>query len=198
MKKLFATFKLSAKELSKTKNLALCGLMAALGVILGYVATINIGQYIRIGFSTIPNRIIDFCFGPVVGAIFGGTLDILKYIINPTGPFFPGFTVSAMLTGLLYGIILYKKPISIPRIVVAEVLEKILIDCLLNSVWLSVLYKTPFWATLITSGRLVTKLVQLPVDIVIVYAILKCVEKSLIKLGFASRMHNSPKRIEEI
>lgn len=35
--------------------------------------------------------------------IFGGALDVLKYIIKPTGPFFFGFTFDAMLSGIIYG-----------------------------------------------------------------------------------------------
>ena len=186
MKKNWDLLKKSLHELSVTKNLVLCGLMAGIGVILGYVATINIGQYLRIGFSTVPNRIIDFAFGPVVGAIFGGLLDVLKYIVNPTGPYFPGFTISGVLTGLIYGFILYKRPVSLPRIIVAEVLEKILIDCLLNTYWLSLLYGTPFWTNLITTGRMVSKLVQLPVDIIIIYIILKATGKILAQMNFTS------------
>lgn len=184
MKKYWNLFKASFHEFSITKNLVLCGLMAGIGVILGYVATINIGQYLRIGFSTVPNRIVDFAFGPAVGAVFGGLLDILKYIVNPTGPYFPGFTISGILTGLIYGFILYKRPISLQRIVVAEVLEKILIDCLLNTYWLSVLYGTPYWTNLITTGRMLSKLIQLPVDIIIIYIILKAVQKVLVQMKF--------------
>ena len=186
MKKYVKLFGQSLKELSVTKNLVLCGMMAALGVVLGLVATINIGQYLRIGFSKIPNRIVDYTFGPAVGAIFGGVLDILKYLINPTGPFFPGFTITEILTGLIYGFILYRKPLSLQRIIVAEIIEKVLIDCILNTIWLSSLYKTPFLTTLITHGRLF-KLVQLPVDIVIVYGILKFIGPALMQLKFVPK-----------
>ena len=41
----------SLNKLKQTKVLCFCGMMGALAVILGYVATIKIGQYIRIGFS---------------------------------------------------------------------------------------------------------------------------------------------------
>ena len=73
----------SIKEFKITRNMVICGFMAALAVVLGYVASIDIGPYIRIGFSGIPNRIVEFLFGPVIGCIFGGTLDILKFVIKP-------------------------------------------------------------------------------------------------------------------
>ena len=51
MKKITELFRTSLKELSVTRNLVLCGLMAALAIVLGTVASISIGRYIKIGFS---------------------------------------------------------------------------------------------------------------------------------------------------
>ena len=46
----------SLSRLKETKVLTFCGMMGALAVVLGYVATIKVGQYIRIGFSGLPNQ----------------------------------------------------------------------------------------------------------------------------------------------
>lgn len=43
-------------------------------------------------------------FGPVVGGIMGGIGDILKFLIKPTGPYFFGYTLNAMLGPVIYGI----------------------------------------------------------------------------------------------
>ena len=43
MKKFIQTLKSSLHELTSTKNLVLCGLMAALAVVLGMVASISVG-----------------------------------------------------------------------------------------------------------------------------------------------------------
>ena len=69
-------------ELKATHNLVLCGLMAALAVVLNYTTSIFITPNIRIGFSGLPNRVVEYLFGPYVGAIFGATLDILKYLLK--------------------------------------------------------------------------------------------------------------------
>ncbi|MFR2956755.1 MAG: folate family ECF transporter S component, partial [Lachnospiraceae bacterium] len=55
----------SAKELKKTSALAVCAMLAALALILNSVASINIGPYVKIGFSGIPNQLMDYLFGPV-------------------------------------------------------------------------------------------------------------------------------------
>lgn len=64
-------------KFKEVKVMTFCGLMAALAIVLGKVATIKFGPYIKVGFSGLPNRIVDYLFGPVVGAIFGGALDII-------------------------------------------------------------------------------------------------------------------------
>ena len=54
----------SAKELKAVTTLAACAMFAALAMILNQVASIDIGPYVRIGFSGIPNRLVDYLFGP--------------------------------------------------------------------------------------------------------------------------------------
>lgn len=75
----------SAKELKAVTTLAACAMFAALAMILNQVASIDIGPYVRIGFSGIPNRLVDYLFGPVTGCLFSGILDVVKYFLKPSG-----------------------------------------------------------------------------------------------------------------
>lgn len=152
----------SMHELKVTKNMVFCAFMAALAVVLSYVATIEVGPYIRIGFSGIPNRIVEFLFGPVIGSIFGGMLDVLKYLLKPSGPFFFGFTFDAMLSGVIYGSIFYRKPVSLKRILAAEFLVKLIINCTLNTLWISLLYGKGFFILL--PARLLKNMIMVPID----------------------------------
>ncbi len=185
MKKITELFRTSLKELSVTRNLVLCGLMAALAIVLGTVASISIGRYIKIGFSGLPNRMVDFLFGPAVGCLFGGALDILKYTLAPSGPFFFGFTLSAMLSGLIYGSILYRRPITWPRIIIAELLVKLFINCILNTFFLSILYGNAFWVIL--PARVLTNAIMLPFDSVILYFSLTYIKQIAKHLGFRTK-----------
>lgn len=181
MKKILQIYSNSWKELSVTKNIVLCGLMAALAVVLSMVASIDVGPYIRIGFSGLPNRIVEYLFGPVAGCVFGGMLDILKYIIKPSGPFFFGFTFNVMLAGLIYGTLLYQKPVTIRRIVTAEFLVKLAVNCLLNTLWISMLYGKGFFAIL--PLRVLKNAIMLPIDSCILYFTLNYAKKILGYLG---------------
>ncbi len=167
----------SFKEFASLRTVIMCGLLAAIAVILGYMTTINIGPYIKIGFSGIPNRVVDFLFGPVVGGVFGGMLDILKFIIKPDGTFFPGFTFDAMLGGVIYGAFLYRKKVKLWRVALACLLVKLIVNCGFNTLWISMLYGKGFLVLL--PARLLKNLVMWPVDTAIFMVTLTAVERTV-------------------
>lgn len=175
----------SMNQLKVTQNLVICGLMAALAIVLSYVASVDVGPYIRIGFSGIPNRIIEFLFGPIVGSIFGGMLDILKYLIKPSGPFFFGFTFDAMLAGIIYGSLLYKKPVKLWRIALAELLTKLIVNCGFNTLWISMLYGKGFF--LLLPARILKNAVMLPIDTAILFFALTFMQRISTTLQLKSR-----------
>ena len=185
MKKMKEIYRDSLKELLNTRNMVLCGLMAALAVVLSLVASIDIGPYIRVGFSGLPNRVVECVFGPVTGCLFGGMLDVLKYILKPSGPFFFGFTFNVMVAGLIYGTLLYRNPVTVKRIVAAEFLTKLLVNCLLNTLWISMLYGKRFFAIL--PLRVLKNAIMLPIDSCILYFTLTYMKKLVSKLGDFSR-----------
>ena len=126
---------------------------------------------------------MEFLFGPVVGCIFGGALDLLKFMIKPDGPFFFGFTFNVMLAGLIYGCLLYHKPLSIKRIVIAEFLVKLIVNCGLNTLWISMLYGKAFFVLL--PMRLLKNVIMLPIDSAIVFFALSLTKQTVGRLGFS-------------
>ncbi|MCR5676216.1 MAG: folate family ECF transporter S component [Lachnospiraceae bacterium] len=170
-------FKKSLEEFRNLRAVTFCGMMAALAIALNYVASIDLGPYIRIGFSGLPNQIVAYLFGPSVGAIFGGALDIIKYLIKPSGVFFPGFTISAALGGLIYGLFLYKKKPTLLRIFLAQLMIKVFVNIVLNTLWLKILYDKAILAIL--PGRLLSNAIMLPVDTLLLYAVLHVVEHTI-------------------
>ena len=95
----------SAKELKAVTTLAACAMFAALAMILNQVASIDIGPYVRIGFSGIPNRLVDYLFGPVTGCLFSGKKLTIKRVL--AAKFIVMLTVNVLLNTLwismLYG-----------------------------------------------------------------------------------------------
>ena len=184
----------SAKELKSTRNLVLCAMMAALSIILMSTTSFYITPHIKIGFSGLPNRLVDFMFGPVVGTIFGGIMDVLKFLIKPDGGFFFGYTLTAMAGGFIYGLFYYKlqikKPLntdakgaklvilwikvnamSILLIFIANALVKVLCNIGLNTLWSSMTTGKAFLAIL--PGRVIKNLIQIPTDTVFHFVLIK-------------------------
>lgn len=111
-------------------------------------------------------------FGPVPAALVGFCSDILATLLIPhVGSFFPGFTLSAILIGILYGVILYKKKFSYLRIILAKIFEIVLIGLLLNSLWISLMQHIPYWAMVISRAG-VKLSISLPVEAAIITLIL--------------------------
>ena len=175
MKKFTALFRDSMEEFKHVNTVTVMAMFAAISVVLGYF-TLVLGDYLKIGFSTIANQFVYDLFGPVAGGLFGGALDILKYIIHPTGAFFPGFTISAMVGGVLYGCFLYKRPISFWRVLAAELTVSIICNMLLGTLWLSMLYGKAFMALL--PMRVFKNIMMWPVNSILFYTIGKTLEAS--------------------
>lgn len=185
MKKIFEVWKSSIYELKNIYCLTLCGILAALTVALKFTASIDIGEYIRIGFSELPAIAASALFGPAVGGIFWGMCDIIKYIVAPNGPFFPGFTISAAVNGIIYGYVLYKRPVTLANSFWATLLSKVIVTLGLNSYWLCVLYGNGFIAVLAT--RIVGAVVMLPINVGITFVMMRFVMKVYRSQGLIQR-----------
>lgn len=176
MEKTKNMFLTSAKELKTTSTLAVCAMLAALALILNSVASINIGPYVKIGFSGIPNQIADYLFGPITGCLFAGVLDIVKFFIRPDGPFFFGFTFNAMLAAFIYGCFYYKHKLSFRRVLIAKLVVVLIVNVLLNTLWLDMLYGKGFLAIL--PMRTVKNLIMWPIDSFIFFTITRLIEQT--------------------
>lgn len=158
-------FKESVNEFKNVRNLCVISLLLALRVCLNFL-TIPISDACHLSFLFIVMGIIGGMYGPFVGAVCGTVGDVLCYIVHPMGGYFIGFTASAAIAGVLYGLILYKNKFRIPRIIFAEILVDVVVNVLLNTLWISMLYGTGFWELLITV-RIPKNLIMIPLSICI-------------------------------
>ncbi len=175
MKKLFMLFSDSYKEFHQVKTIATLGMFGAISVVLGSL-TIVIGDYIKIGFSSVAQQFVYYLFGPAVGGFFAGAMDILKYFIKPTGPFFPGWTISAMTAGVLYGCFFYKKPLNLWRVLAAELAVSVVCNMVLGTLWLAIMYEKAFFVLL--PVRVVKNLAMWPVNSALFYTLTWTMEHS--------------------
>ena len=171
MKKWTGLFRDSVGELRAVPSLTACAMLAALALILNSVASINIGPFVKIGFSAIPNQMVDFLFGPITGTLFAGVLDIVKYFLRPDGPFFFGFTFNAMLAAYIYGCFYYHRKLTFPRVLAAKLTVVLVVNVFFNTLWLSMLYGQAFLAIL--PARTLKNLIMWPIDSGIFYLLMR-------------------------
>ena len=125
-------------------------LLMALYVVLSQFLSIRIGSFLKIGFAFFPAAVAARLFGPAGGIAVYALGDMIGGILFPTGgAYYPGFTVTYVLMGLVYGICFYRKS-SVVRVAIAAVLNMGLFSLLLNSFWLSRLYGSEFLPLLAT------------------------------------------------
>ena len=95
-----------------TASLVKAALLAAISIVLTRVFSIMIPlggmPALRIGFGTLPIMISGMLFGPLIGALTGVVADLIGVMLNPMGgTFFPGFTLSAAMNGLIAGLLFH-------------------------------------------------------------------------------------------
>ena len=131
-----------------TRNLTALGLLLALEIVLSRFLSVAAWN-MKIGFSFVPVVVAAVVFGPVSAAVVAGLGDLLGALLFPIGPYFPGFTLTAILTGLTFGLFLYRRR-SVPRALGAVLVAQPVLSLLLNSLWISVLYGSPFSPLLVS------------------------------------------------
>lgn len=165
----------SFHALSKTRTLTTTGIFLAIQVVLGSFGTIEVTDSLKISLSHLALAPTAIFFGPVVAAMQGALSDILGFLIKPTGPYFPGFTISTLLLGLIYGVSLYRTQHTLPRIIVTRVAVMVIINLFLNTLFLTMLYGPSRLATL--PIRAFKNLVQLPVDCLLLYSLCRIIKR---------------------
>lgn len=181
---MFDLFKNSFLELKKTKTIVICGLLLAISLMLNTQA-LKIEGITIITFSFIANSIAGFLFGPVVSGILGGLTDALTHVINPKGSYFFGFTFNAILGGIFYGSLLYRKIYGsknlVLRIVICKILISIIVNLSLGTLWYSIFSGKGF--LILLPARIYKELIVIPIHCIVMYILLKAINKMYYQLN---------------
>lgn len=152
-----------------TKTLVLMSLLVAIQVVLSRFLSINAWN-LKIGFAFAPVALSGILMGIGPTAIVAVVADLLGALLFPSGMFFPGFTLTALLHGATYGLLLHKNPGPI-RVGIAVVIDQLVLGLMLNTLWISILYGSPYFGVMVT--RIPQCLIMLPVEFVIITMLAK-------------------------
>lgn len=119
----------------------------------------------KIGFAFLPVAVAAILLGPVRAGVVGGVADFLGAILFPIGAYFPGFTLTAFLTGFVYGLLLRPNR-SFWWTLAAVLIHQLVLSLLVNSLWISVLYGSPYVPVL--TSRLLQCAIMIPVELAVI------------------------------
>lgn len=153
--------------MKKTRILVFLSLLVAMDVVLTHMIPVIQVDIIRISFGFVPQSFSSLLFGPFIGGVAAVLGDIIGMVIAPKGAYFPGFTLSALLTGMIYGFFLYRRPKTLLRITLAVLCITLFVDIGLNTYWLTILLGKGYVAIL--PARVIKSIVMLPAQVSVIY-----------------------------
>lgn len=168
MKEIGLKEKLKGEKLSSPNTLTGVAMLVALYTILSFF-TLKLSTTWEIGFAYVALAVCGMLYGPLVAGIAGAVGDTLGFFISPNGGFFIGFTLSAFIMGFLYGLVLYKRPISLKRIMAASLIVTVVCNLTLTPLWLNMMYGT----SLIAAPRIIRNIILYPVHTALLFSVLK-------------------------
>jgi ECF transporter S component (folate family) len=157
--------------MKNTRIVIFMGLFVALEIVLTRFLSIQT-PIVRIGFGFVPIALAAMMFGPLVGGMTAALADIIRMMLFPNGvSYFPGFTLTAFLGGVIYGIILYRKPKSIIRIALSVIIIRLFANIGLDTVWLVFFFNKA--AAAIMVPRVITSVIMLPIQTSVIFILWK-------------------------
>ena len=159
--------------------LVLLAVLTAMEIVLSRFLSINTWN-LKIGFSFVPIVVAAMLYGPLGGACVAGMGDFLGANLFPIGPYFPGYTVTAVLTGLVFGVLLYRKQTPI-RAGVAVAINQLIFSLLLNTFWIFLTNmdssKAAPYFTILTT-RILQCAILIPVQFVTIMIIVPAIKQA--------------------
>lgn len=166
------------QAMKSLKLLMFAALMVAMARALSLIPGIPIA-HTKMTWGFLARALCALVCGPVMGLVFGFVEDILGFILQPTGDFFPGYTLSTMAGVLVYALCFYRARITVLRIVLANLVVNLLVNALMGSLWNLMLRGGVYWGWFLPSlgKNLVTVLPKTPVIYVLFQALLPILQQ---------------------
>jgi len=148
-----------------TKQIVYLSLFISLEVVLTRFLSVQT-PIVRIGFTFIPIAVSAMMFGAVFSGISAALADVIGMMLFPSGPYFPGFTLTAFLSGIIYGMFLYNKTVNLFRISTAVIIISLFLNLGMDTVWIWML--TGKGLMILLPSRIIKCLIMIPIQITII------------------------------
>ena len=140
-------------------------LLIALKIVLERLMSYSVWNQ-RFGFAFIAVACAAAMLGTPWAMAVAGIGDILGALLFPSGAYFPGFTLTAVLTAACTAFFIHKNA-TLLRVTLSVIINQLFGSVLLNSLWISVLYGKGYIALL--PGRIIQAGIMTVLQIVLTF-----------------------------
>ncbi len=178
-----AYWKCAAADAKKPRTLVFSALMVAACVALGYLQSVPVVNNIRVTWGFVARALCARVGGPVNALLFGFVEDTVGYFRNPQGGWNPFYIFTTMLGVFTYALFFYRAEVTVLRVFLAKLatnIQNVFIGGLGTYLWYS--GGKGYWA--IVGGSAVKNAVMLPVQAVMLAALLAALLPILHRMGF--------------
>ncbi|MEI6101178.1 MAG: folate family ECF transporter S component [Eubacteriales bacterium] len=139
-----------------TLSITYCAVLIAIAVVIKIfmssliffpVEYLGAAKIISISLAPAIVMFAGILLGPAYGGIAGALTDLICYMVAPAGSYFPGYTLSMALYGILPALLLHKidsaKKAGFIRILLAAGLAQLVCSVFLNTYWMYLLTQIP-------------------------------------------------------
>ena len=181
-------------QLKNVRMLTLAGIITAASIVLESFPIYLLGTSLKIYFSFLVISLGCYVYGPAVGILVGFANDTLGFLISSFGePYFPGYLITAMLSGLIYGTLLYRQRITVLRLVVVRLVINYGSNVLLGSVWKAMLYGNGYYYYCTTG--LIKNIIMLPIEVLLMMLMFQLALPALARSGLLPKEVAVQKRL---
>lgn len=136
------------KAQKRVRFLACIAMLSAMQVVLSRFLSIQT-PVAKVGFGFVPVMFAGALYGAGGGALVGALSDLVGALLFPTGSYFPGYTLTAALSGAVYGWLLHgrcsagepsgkrRSLHALARILLAYILTTLSVTLALNTFWIA-------------------------------------------------------------
>ncbi len=166
-------FVLSAKALGRPRILAMAGMFLALQVVLDVYLSVMVTPTMRVSFGFLSMGLSGALLGPVPVMLQAVAADVIAHFLKPAGAYFPGYSLTALLNGVLYGSLLFERRPQgfrgLVRCFAVKGLVNLFLNVLLNTVWSAMLTGKAFFVLL--PPRALKNAISWPIESLLLWGI---------------------------
>lgn len=165
----------AAEVLANTKMLVFAALICALRIAVKTLPVPRIGDLKIISFDPYVNALGSLVYGPLVGLVVGAVSDTIGAILFPSGAYFFPFIFVEMSSSFIFGLFLWKRKLTAPRVICAKFTVSFFCNIILTSLVTKWNYlwlwsdKTYYFINL---ARIVKNLIMFPLEGILICFVL--------------------------